>query len=146
MITCIFLSTSTFTSPSMSSSSSPNPSSPKSTPTQTHSGHNIMKSINDKWQVQYSRFINYSSVTCTRTHPSLSPVEKSRRSRGSWISTAAATLKLAYRRSPTGLCESVITISLQSQVLVSEEHYVSKMLFSWVSGKGVQGYFYELID
>ncbi|KAL3644498.1 hypothetical protein CASFOL_009678 [Castilleja foliolosa] len=98
----------------------------------------LISALIDQWQVQYSRFINYSSVTCTRTHPSLSPVEKSRRSRGSWISTAAATLKLAYRRSPTGLCESVITISLQSQVL--EEHYVSKMLFSWPQVSCVSGY------
>ncbi|KAL3636384.1 hypothetical protein CASFOL_020931 [Castilleja foliolosa] len=92
----------------------------------------------DQWQVQYSRFINYSSVTCTRTHPSLSPVATSGKSRCNWISTSAATLKLAYRRLPTGLSDAVIVLSLRSHII--EEHFVSKMLFSWPQVSCLSGF------
>ncbi|KAI3452690.1 hypothetical protein Pfo_009354 [Paulownia fortunei] len=97
-----------------------------------------ISAVIDQWQVEYARFINYSSSTCRRTHPSLTPIAKNRLRRGTWISTAASSLKLIYHRSSTGLDDAVIVISLRSRVL--EEHYISKMHFSWPQVSCVSGF------
>ncbi|KAL6566521.1 hypothetical protein OROGR_002136 [Orobanche gracilis] len=94
--------------------------------------------IIDQWQVEYSRFINYSSFNCKRTHPSLSPITKKRPTSGTWLSTAAASLKITYHRSSTGLDSAVIVLSLRSGVL--EEHYLCKMHFSWPQVSCVSGF------
>ncbi|GER56020.1 poor homologous synapsis 1 [Striga asiatica] len=101
----------------------------------------------DQWEVQYSRFVCNSSCTNSRTHPSLSPIPKHRA--GTWISAAAASLKLEYRRSSDGACDAVIVVSIPHHVLVSakitsvelaEEHYVTKMNFSWPQVSCISGF------
>ncbi|CAA0818388.1 poor homologous synapsis 1 [Striga hermonthica] len=109
----------------------------------------------DQWEVQYSRFVCNSSCTNSRTHPSLSPIPKHRA--GTWISAAAAaSLKLEYRRSSLGACDAVIVVSIRHHVLVSakitsveelavlcrflEEHYVTKMNFSWPQVSCMSGF------
>ncbi|KAL0447158.1 UNVERIFIED_CONTAM: protein POOR HOMOLOGOUS SYNAPSIS 1 [Sesamum latifolium] len=111
----------------------------------------------DQWQVQYARFINYSSATLRRTHPSLTPIAKSRLRRGTWMSTVSGCLKLIYEQSSTGWDDAVLVLSLGSRVLVQmlylvvpsskvlvllieEEHYISKMHFSWPQVSCLSGF------
>ncbi|KAK6116541.1 hypothetical protein DH2020_049647 [Rehmannia glutinosa] len=102
---------------------------------ENHAHSSEISAVIDQWQVQYSRFINYSSFTFRRTHPSLSPVAKNRLLRGTWMSSSA---KLTYQKSSTGLVDAVISVSLRSRVL--EEHYISKMHFSWPQVSCVSGF------
>ncbi|XP_011071295.1 protein POOR HOMOLOGOUS SYNAPSIS 1 [Sesamum indicum] len=92
----------------------------------------------DQWQVQYARFINYASSTLRRTHPSLTPVAKSRLRHGTWMSTVAGSLKLIYEQSSTGWDHAVLLLSLGSRVL--EEHYISKVHFSWPQVSCLSGF------
>ncbi|KAK4423867.1 protein POOR HOMOLOGOUS SYNAPSIS 1 [Sesamum alatum] len=111
----------------------------------------------DQRKVQYARFINYNSCTLRRTHPSLTPLAKSRLRRGTWMSTVAGSLKLIYERSSNGGDDAVLELSLGSRVLVQilylvvserkvlvlliqEEHYISKMHFSWPQVSCVSGF------
>ncbi|KAL0327287.1 UNVERIFIED_CONTAM: protein POOR HOMOLOGOUS SYNAPSIS 1 [Sesamum angustifolium] len=109
----------------------------------------------DQWQVQYARFINYSSSTLRRAHPSLTPIAKSRLRRGTWMSTVAGCLKLIYEQSSTGWDDAVLVLSLGSRVqmlylvvpsskvlllLIQEEHYISKMHFSWPQVSCLSGF------
>ncbi|KAL3835599.1 hypothetical protein ACJIZ3_010335 [Penstemon smallii] len=99
---------------------------------QKPTSHNSQTSaIIDQWQVQYARFISYSEFSCSHHHPSLTPISAStkKRLRGNWISTAATDLKLIYETSPNGSDDAILIISATSRVL--EEHYISKMHFSW---------------
>ncbi|XP_057811033.1 protein POOR HOMOLOGOUS SYNAPSIS 1 [Salvia miltiorrhiza] len=83
----------------------------------------------DEWQVEYARFVNCSSSAFESTHPSLTPVPKSRL-RGVWISSStAASVKLIYERTSSGTDDAVLVLSLRSKTL--EVHYISKMHFSW---------------
>lgn len=85
-----------------------------------NSTHNSrISAVIDEWQVQFARFINYSSSTFRRTHPSLTPMTNYRLRRGTWISTASASVKLIYERSSSGLDDAVLVLSLRSRVLVS---------------------------
>ncbi|EYU22521.1 hypothetical protein MIMGU_mgv1a025053mg [Erythranthe guttata] len=106
----------------------------------------------DQWEVQYGRFVNFSSSTVRLTHPSLA-IPKIRLGRGIWISAAAASLKLNYQQSFNGLYDASIVISLRSRVLVSleirsnertnerlEEHYISRVCFSWPQVSCVSGF------
>ncbi|KAL9166273.1 hypothetical protein ABFS82_05G018900 [Erythranthe guttata] len=91
----------------------------------------------DQWEVQYGRFVNFSSSTVRLTHPSLA-IPKIRLGRGIWISAAAASLKLNYQQSFNGLYDASIVISLRSRVL--EEHYISRVCFSWPQVSCVSGF------
>ncbi|KAL7110337.1 hypothetical protein ACP275_05G019200 [Erythranthe tilingii] len=91
----------------------------------------------DQWEVQYGRFVNFSSSAVRLTHPSLA-IPKVRLGRGIWISAAAASLKLNYQQSFNGLYDAAILISLRSRIL--EEHYISRMCFSWPQVSCVSGF------
>ncbi|KAL0408579.1 UNVERIFIED_CONTAM: protein POOR HOMOLOGOUS SYNAPSIS 1 [Sesamum radiatum] len=123
------------------------------TPTQSSQSFAVI----DQWQVQYARFINYRSSTLRRTHPSLTPIAKSRLRRGTWMSTVSGCLKLIYEQSSTGWDDAVLVLSLGSRVLVQmlylvvpsskvlvlliqEEHYISKMHFSWPQVSCLSGF------
>ncbi|KAK4399695.1 protein POOR HOMOLOGOUS SYNAPSIS 1 [Sesamum angolense] len=85
----------------------------------------------DQWQVQYARFINYSSSTLRRTHPSLTPIAKSRLRRGTWMSTVGGCLKLIYEQSSTGWDDAVLVLSLESRVL-ARFRWIELLLFQIV--------------
>ncbi|XP_073302353.1 protein POOR HOMOLOGOUS SYNAPSIS 1-like isoform X2 [Primulina huaijiensis] len=103
---------------------------------------NSTSSVIDQWNIQYARFMNYSSTVVNRTHPSLTPISaagKNRHQGGTWITTlSAASLKLIFERTAEGLDDVVLTISLRSHVL--EEHHISKMYFSWPQVSCVSGF------
>ncbi|KAL2510284.1 protein POOR-like proteinOUS SYNAPSIS 1 [Forsythia ovata] len=76
--------------------------------------------IIEQWQVQYSRFINYSSSNFGSTHASLSPlatVQKKHPRGGVWISSSFTTcLKLVSDRS-NGCSDAILLLSLRAKVL-----------------------------
>ncbi|MBA0586243.1 hypothetical protein Gorai_016991, partial [Gossypium raimondii] len=83
--------------------------------------------IKGQWQVHFARFIVYPSLPSTC--PSLVP--KSRRGRassGNWIATSspAASLQIISDLSSS---ETILSICLGGKIL--EEHYISKLHFSW---------------
>ncbi|KAL8532698.1 hypothetical protein ACS0TY_009057 [Phlomoides rotata] len=97
-----------------------------------------ISAVINEWQIRFGRFISYHhSSKFTRTHPSLTPRTGKR---GFWMSTASASasVKLIYARSPTGLDDAVLVLSLQSEIL--EEHFISKMHLSWPQASCVSGY------
>ncbi|KAK8363396.1 hypothetical protein V6Z12_A03G159600 [Gossypium hirsutum] len=83
--------------------------------------------IKGQWQAHFARFIVYPSLPSTC--PSLVP--KSRRGRassGNWIATSspAASVQIIIDLSSS---ETVLSICLGGKIL--EEHYISKLHFSW---------------
>ncbi|XP_075504751.1 protein POOR HOMOLOGOUS SYNAPSIS 1-like isoform X2 [Primulina tabacum] len=103
---------------------------------------NLTSSVIDQWNIQYARFMNYSSTVVNHIHPSLTPISaawKNRHQGGTWITTlSAASLKLIFQPTAEGLDDAVLTISLRSRVL--EEHHISKMYFSWPQVSCVSGF------
>ncbi|KAI3713857.1 hypothetical protein L1987_72444 [Smallanthus sonchifolius] len=99
-------------------------------------------SIGDPWEVQYARFFNCPSrsTSAASYHPSLVPLSK--KPKGSWISsfTSLASLKLL----PTTTDHSdtyrsiILTVTLVDNVL--EEHYISKLHFTWPQVSCLTGY------
>ncbi|KAG8383226.1 hypothetical protein BUALT_Bualt05G0162400 [Buddleja alternifolia] len=89
------------------------------TESETSTNNLQLSAVIDQWQVQYARFISYSSSTLKSTHPSLTPIQKHRLRGGTWISAAdAACVKLNYHQSPAGLEDAVLVLSLGSRVLI----------------------------
>ncbi|CAI9779365.1 unnamed protein product [Fraxinus pennsylvanica] len=115
--------------------------------------HSQISPIIDQWQIQYARFINCSSSNVSRTRSSLSPlaaVQKQRLRGGTWISSSSFTacLKLVSDHS-NGFSDAILLLSLRAKVLVSpksdrvfvqEEHYISKLQFSWPQVSCVSGF------
>ncbi|KAA8529616.1 hypothetical protein F0562_034284 [Nyssa sinensis] len=93
--------------------------------------------ITDQWEVQYSRFFNYPSLSSTC--PSLTPLPGARRDRlrGNWISSSGptASLKLLADHSNS---EFILIVALREKI--NEKHYVSKLHFSWPQVSCVSGF------
>ncbi|GMJ13220.1 POOR HOMOLOGOUS SYNAPSIS 1 [Hibiscus trionum] len=94
-----------------------------------HENEEPVSSIKGQWQVHFARFILHPSLPST--YPSLVPITKSQRRRlrgGNWIATSfpAASLQIINGLSSS---EAILTVSLSGKIL--EEHYSSKLHFSW---------------
>lgn len=82
-----------------------------------------MAGIGDQWEVEYSRFFNFPSLSYSPSS-SLVPITSSARSRlrGTWLSTSiSASLKLAP--------DFVLSVTFLGKL--HEEHYISKLNFTW---------------
>ncbi|CAN1137411.1 Protein POOR HOMOLOGOUS SYNAPSIS 1 [Linum perenne] len=91
-----------------------------------------------KWKVLFSRFVHFPTVSASSHPTSLSPVRAKRHHgvRGTWISTSSpTTLQLV---DDSSCSDTIISVSLQGRVL--EEHYVSKLHFSWPQVSCTAGY------
>ncbi|KAL7608295.1 protein POOR HOMOLOGOUS SYNAPSIS 1 [Lactuca sativa] len=100
--------------------------------------------IGNHWEVQYARFFKRPSLSSAAGaggyHPSLVPQVK--RSKGSWISsfTSLANLKLLTSTNDNSdISRSIIlTVTLVDNVI--EEHYISKLHFTWPHVSCLPGY------
>ncbi|XP_023538055.1 protein POOR HOMOLOGOUS SYNAPSIS 1 [Cucurbita pepo subsp. pepo] len=92
--------------------------------------------IRDQWEVQFSRFVCYPSTTSTSndtdtdTNTNLRPLllnARNRPPRGTWISSSStAVLQLLHHCSASDL---ILAVRFRDKIL--EEHYLSKLHFSW---------------
>ncbi|XP_025014687.1 protein POOR HOMOLOGOUS SYNAPSIS 1 isoform X2 [Ricinus communis] len=98
-----------------------------------------VSNIKEEWQkVSYSRFITYPSLPST--HPSLIPFSNSCRykgTRGTWLSSHSPTASLQIRNYKS-ISHAVLTVCLHGNIL--EEHYVSKLHFTWPLVSCLSGY------
>ncbi|KAI8527012.1 hypothetical protein RHMOL_Rhmol12G0043500 [Rhododendron molle] len=105
-----------------------------------HTEKTTISAIGDQWEVQYARFFNYPHPPLSSTHPSLTPIRASARNRvkGNWISSSSsstASLALATDHTGSGF---IITVTLLGKIY--EEHYISKLHFSWPRVSCVAGF------
>lgn len=97
--------------------------------------------IREQWEVEYSRFFRYPSSLFS-IHPSLQPLSSAQRNRfsGTWISSSSssshslASLKLIN----SDRHSIILIITFQHKIL--EEHYISKLHFTWPQVSCVSGY------
>ncbi|XVF43948.1 hypothetical protein PTKIN_Ptkin02bG0081600 [Pterospermum kingtungense] len=88
-----------------------------------------VNSIKDQWQVQFARFITYPSLPSTCS--SLVPLPKNARfraPRGNWIATSSPCASLQITND-LSISETILSVLLSGKTL--EEHYISKLHFSW---------------
>ncbi|KAH7835289.1 hypothetical protein Vadar_024724 [Vaccinium darrowii] len=101
-------------------------------------GKKAITAIEDQhWEVQYSRFFNYPPPY---THPSLTALRVTARNRvkGNWISSSsssAASLNLTLDQKCSGF---ILTLTFLGKIY--EEHYISKLHFSWPHVSCVAGF------
>ncbi|KAI7724778.1 hypothetical protein M8C21_031203 [Ambrosia artemisiifolia] len=99
----------------------------------------VSVSIGDPWEVQYARFFKFPSRPASpiagARHPSLVPLAQ--KSKGSWISsfTSSASLKLLTTTNGHSI---ILTVTLVDKVI--EEHYISKLHFTWPQVSCMTGY------
>ncbi|KAK9052727.1 hypothetical protein SSX86_029357 [Deinandra increscens subsp. villosa] len=101
-------------------------------------------SIGGPWEVQYGRFFNCPSRSTSAgagaLHPSLAPL--SRKHRGSWISSFTSLACLKLLTSTTDHSDTyrsiILTVTLVDNVI--EEHYISKLNFTWPQVSCLAGY------
>ncbi|WCJ38507.1 hypothetical protein M5689_019565 [Euphorbia peplus] len=94
--------------------------------------------IKNEWEVSFSRLVVCPSLSSTCS--SLLPLPNNRRqprSRGTWISSDSptASLQLSYR----SISDVILSVSLGDHIL--EEHYVSKLCFTWPQVTCLSGMF-----
>ncbi|KAI8021000.1 hypothetical protein LOK49_LG03G00254 [Camellia lanceoleosa] len=92
--------------------------------------------IADQWEVEYSRFFNYPSLSST--FPTLIPLPDVRRDRfrGTWISSSStASLNITADHSNS---DFILTVNFLGKI--HEEHYISKLYFSWPHVSCVSGF------
>ncbi|RDX65110.1 Protein POOR-likeOUS SYNAPSIS 1, partial [Mucuna pruriens] len=109
----------------------------------------IEHSVRDQWEICFARFIPYPILSSTSDLLPLPPRLRNLPPRGNWISSSSvAFLRLSSHLS---LSHLLLTVSFNSTLLVSspflsifilsnEEHYVSKLHFSWPQVSCVSGY------
>ncbi|KAL6351429.1 hypothetical protein AAG906_040783 [Vitis piasezkii] len=97
-----------------------------------------MAAIRDEWEIQFSRFFNNPALssTCSSStiHPDLIRKTRSLR-RGTWISSSSASLQLLTDHST-----SQAILIVRSGGRIHEEHFISKLLFSWPQVSCVSGF------
>ncbi|KAI3812456.1 hypothetical protein L1987_17165 [Smallanthus sonchifolius] len=99
-------------------------------------------SIGDPWEVQYARFFNCPSrsTSAASYHPSLIPY--ARKPKGSWISTFTSLACLKLLSTTTDHSDTyrsiILTVTLVDNVI--EEHYISKLHFTWPQVSCLTGY------
>ncbi|XP_057508422.1 protein POOR HOMOLOGOUS SYNAPSIS 1 [Actinidia eriantha] len=101
----------------------------------TRSGY-MKTTIGEQWEVQYSRFFNSPSLSST--HPSLTPLRYFPRDRlrGTWLSSSS-TVSLNLT---ADLSNSKIILTVAFLGKIYEEHYISRLLFSWPHVSCVSGF------
>ncbi|XP_027348118.1 protein POOR HOMOLOGOUS SYNAPSIS 1 [Abrus precatorius] len=96
----------------------------------------IEQSAREQWEINFARFIPYPILTSSPSPSStllpLPPRLLNRPPRGNWISSSS----VAFLRLSSPL--SLLTVSFNATLL--EEHYVSKLHFSWPHVSCVSGY------
>ncbi|KEH38777.1 hypothetical protein MtrunA17_Chr2g0317971 [Medicago truncatula] len=89
-------------------------------------------SLSDEWEISFARFIPFphSSITSSSSSSDLHPLPvriRNRPPRGTWISSStSAFLRFS---SDLNFSDVVLTVAFNAKLL--EEHYVSKLNFSW---------------
>ncbi|XP_019423180.1 PREDICTED: protein POOR HOMOLOGOUS SYNAPSIS 1 isoform X2 [Lupinus angustifolius] len=103
---------------------------------------NSPTTIRDQWEICYARFIPYSATATTTTATTSSdlipipPRIRNHPPRGNWISSSSvAFLRLLTDYSSDDV---ILTVSFNSKLL--EEHYVSKLYFSWPQVSCISGF------
>ncbi|XP_059448432.1 protein POOR HOMOLOGOUS SYNAPSIS 1 isoform X2 [Corylus avellana] len=94
-------------------------------------------SIREQWEIQFARFFSYPTLssTCPDLVPLTIKVRKQRR-QGTWVSSSSsAVLELAHDLSGS---ETILTVCFRGRNL--EQHYVSKLHFSWPQVSCLSGY------
>ncbi|XP_057417792.1 protein POOR HOMOLOGOUS SYNAPSIS 1 isoform X2 [Lotus japonicus] len=93
-------------------------------------------SMRDQWEISFARFIPYSSLPITSSSSSaaagllpLPPRLRNRTPRGNWISSSSSSAAFLRLSPDLSASDTILTVSFNSKHL--EEHYVSKLLFSW---------------
>ncbi|XP_041011379.1 protein POOR HOMOLOGOUS SYNAPSIS 1 [Juglans microcarpa x Juglans regia] len=97
----------------------------------------VVAAVSDQWEIQFARFFGYPplSSTCPDRSPLL-PKFRKRRPNGTWISSSSsAFLRLVNDHSNSDV---ILTVSLRGKIL--EQHYVSKLHFSWPHVSCVSGF------
>ncbi|XP_074381142.1 protein POOR HOMOLOGOUS SYNAPSIS 1 [Apium graveolens] len=94
-----------------------------------------LNTIRDQYEVEYSRFFN--PHTPSSTHPSLTPLKSTR---GNWISSSSSDSLVSLRVFAASFDRRsfVLLASLGRKVL--EEHYISKLHFTWPQVSCLSGY------
>ncbi|KAL8201325.1 hypothetical protein R6Q57_012664 [Mikania cordata] len=103
-------------------------------------------SIGDLWEVQYARFFNCPSPSTVAgaggRHPSLVPLAK--KPKGSWISSFNSLACLKLLTTTTDHSDTyrsiILTVTLVNNIII-EEHYISKLHFTWPQVSCSTGYF-----
>ncbi|QCD82030.1 hypothetical protein DEO72_LG2g2363 [Vigna unguiculata] len=93
-----------------------------------------VKKVRDQWEICFARFIPYPSLPSSSDLIPLPPRLRNLPPRGSWISSSA----VAFLRLSSHLSNLLLTISFNAALL--EEHYVSKLHFTWPQVSCVSGY------
>ncbi|KAK4597969.1 hypothetical protein RGQ29_015471 [Quercus rubra] len=95
-----------------------------------------------QWEIQFSRFFNYPPLSSTS--PDLIPLPpkvRNRRPQGTWISSSSSSSSssafLRLLNDPSN-SDVILTVSLRAKIL--EQHYVSKLHFSWPQVSCVAGF------
>ncbi|XP_038886143.1 protein POOR HOMOLOGOUS SYNAPSIS 1-like [Benincasa hispida] len=92
--------------------------------------------IRDQWEIQFSRFVCYpnSSSTNGNLRPLL-PFARNRPPRGTWISSSSTVFLQLHHCSTSDL---ILVVCLRDNIL--EEHYLSKLHFSWPQVSCISGF------
>ncbi|XP_044494650.1 protein POOR HOMOLOGOUS SYNAPSIS 1 [Mangifera indica] len=92
----------------------------------------------DQWHhIHFSRFFTNRNPSLSSTCPSLVPLQRRYRStHGTWISTSSPAASLLINNRST--CNPILYVYLQDKIL--EEHYVSKLRFSWPQVSCISGF------
>ncbi|XP_065876129.1 protein POOR HOMOLOGOUS SYNAPSIS 1 [Euphorbia lathyris] len=92
----------------------------------------------DQWEVSFSRFVVCPSLPSTCS--SLVPLPNTRRQpriRGTWISSQSPTASLQLLNSHS-ISDAILSVSFGDYIL--EEHYVSKLHFTWPQVSCLSGF------
>ncbi|XP_061358538.1 protein POOR HOMOLOGOUS SYNAPSIS 1 [Gastrolobium bilobum] len=98
----------------------------------------IDHSIRDQWEICFARFVPYP-ITSTSTSSDLLPLPprlRNRSPRGNWISSSSVAFLRLF--SDLSISDVILTVSFNAKLL--EEHYVSKLHFSWPQVSCVSGF------
>ncbi|KMT10661.1 hypothetical protein BVRB_5g117770 [Beta vulgaris subsp. vulgaris] len=90
------------------------------------------------WEVQYARFFNFPlSLSSTPTSSFLRPIfaSKKQRLKGTWLSSSSSNVSVDILFYNQTLSQPTLVVSLNERIY--EEHYISKLNFTWPKGSDV---------